>query len=304
MWSKTLVLGLLVLLAAAVAVPGVAARSVVTGGPPALALAKTNVLTGTKTGYVRVRVDRAMTLDYGALTMIKGGFPRLFNEAGPSPSVEVRGKGDFIGMAITHDRSGAEPLIVTGQFRGQSDVNRVVNFSSPLLGRQIELKPGTYRIFLIADGTKAEVRFTFDKGTGTTNLTPAVPTHSAAHSTDSFTKAGEVGVLHAVNEHTIKSERAFAVDMLTVHGGEEVLEGLGVCIKPRDGLLPVDYYGPRCGNGGDDVFIAEAQGRDDTYFMFLQDGDITQGRWGFGGWYAGDARPDYVGLQSLTIDRS
>lgn len=304
MLRKAILIGLSVLVAAFGA-PAAGARPASTKGPlMPITLGKTNILTGAKTGYVQVSVERPMTLDYGALTQIKGEFTRLFNKGGPSPSVQVRGKGDFIGMAITRDRDGVEPLIVTGQFRGHSDVDRVVNFSSPLLGRHIELKPGTYRIFLIADGAEAEVRFIFNKGTGSTNLTPIVPSHSDAHSTNSFTKAGEIGVLHAVNEHTVSSERAFAVDMLAVHGGEEVLEGMGVCIKPLDGVLPVDYYGPRCGNGGDDVFIAEAQGRGETYFMFLQDGSVTKGRWGFGGWYAGDARPDYVGLQSLTIDRS
>lgn len=268
-----------------------------------ITLGKSNILTGTQTGYVRVSVERPMTLDYGALTQIKGEFTRLFSKGGPSPSVQVRGKGEFVGMAITKDRDGAEPLIVTGQFRGQSDMRPVVNFSSPLLGRRIELKRGFYRIFLITDG-RAEIRFTFDRGAGTTRLTPTVSTNSDAHSTDTFTKAAELGALYAVNEHTITSEEAFAAAMVTVDGGDEVLEAFGACIQPLDGDLPVQYYGPRCGNGGDEIFIAEAQGRRPTYFVLVQDGGISKGRWGFGGWYAGDARPDYVGLQSLTIDRS
>lgn len=297
-------LGLLALLAAAIGAPTAGARPATTKAPlMPITLGKTNILTGTTSGYVPVSVEQPMTLDYGALTQFKGEFTRLFSKDGPSPSVRVRGKGDFIGMAITHDRDGAEPLIVTGQFRGQSDVRPVVNFSSPLLGRRIELKPGFYRIFLIADG-KAEVSFTFDRGSGTTRLTPSVSTNSDAYSSDTFNKAGEVGALYAVNEHTIEAEEAFAAAVVMIDGGDEVLEALGACIQPLDGALPVQYYGPRCGNGGHEIFIAEAEGRRPTYFVFLQDGSIGSGRWGFGGWYAGDARPDYVGLQSLTIDRS
>lgn len=281
-----------------------AAASRVARQSSAIPLAKTNVITGTKTGYVRVSVDKPMTLDYGALTYMKGGYPRLFRKSGPSPSVEVTGKGDFIGLAITRDRAEAEPLFVSGQFRGSTEVDRVVNFSSPLLGRYIELAPGTYRVFLISDGKPASVRFTFDRGrSGTRRLQVATSTHSQAHATDSFTRFAAGGTMYAANEHVVKSQRSFAVDMLAVHGGEEVAEGFGVCINDLTGPLPLDYHGPRCGNGGDAVFVAGAKGRDDTFFMFLEDHEVTRGRWSFGGWYAGDAEPEYVGLHSLTIDR-
>lgn len=63
----------------------------------ALLLGKTNVITGSTTGYARVVVSRQAVLDFGALTYIKGDLPRLFTKSGPSPSVTVSGEGDFIG---------------------------------------------------------------------------------------------------------------------------------------------------------------------------------------------------------------
>lgn len=268
-------------------------------------LSKTNVLRGKTTGYTRVSLRTSAVLDYGALAPIKGKFPRLFRKQGPSPSLEVSGRGDFIGIAMTPDRDGADPLFVSGQFRGQGTADKVVNFTSPFYGRRIRLSPGTYRVYLIADGYPAEVRFTFNRGvSGTTRFAPQTVIDSTAQTAADFMRLGEAGAKYSVNEHVVESGRALtAVGMLLVHGGQEVGEGMGVCIKNLDGAAP-GYFGPRCGNGFDKVFVAEVQGRADTYFITLEDQGVTRGRWGFGGWYAGDARPESVSLHSLTVDRN
>lgn len=205
---------------------------------------------------------------------------------------------------MTRDRAGAPPLFVSGQFRGRSDADRVVNYSSPILVRRITLDPGHYRVYLIADEKPARVSFTFDRGlTGSRRLQPFVTTHAEAATSDDFTEAaGAAGFLHGSNEHAVTTDETLAVNMLAIHGGDEILEGAGVCIKDLEATIHLDYYGPRC-SGDEKVFVAQASTRADTYFMFLEDHGVTRGRWGFGGWYGGDTAPEYVGLHMLTIDR-
>ena len=104
----------------------------------------------------------------------------------------------------------------------------------------------------------------------------------------------------------IGSENALAVDLLLVHGGDEVLEGMGLCVHNAEDAVPDVYVGPQCPAYASyhDVMLQGVSGRADTFFMFIEERTLSSGRWTLGGWYAGDAEPDYVGLHTLSISPS
>lgn len=279
--------------------PGAAAT---TEGPPVVRLGRVNILSGSASGYLPVRLDDPAVLDFSAFAATKDGFGRLDRQGGPTPAIDIDG-GTFAGFMLTNEtvkQSG--PVVMAGTFdrcaEGCAEAG-VVNFSYPISsGRTIRLAAGDYRLYLIANGGPARVEFRFARGpAGTARLQTA----SSSHSDASAWVADELGqtALSRTHPHDTYSD-AFSLTAIVVEGAYSA-EGMGVCTNSAD-VPSGQVCGPWGGNNFNRINAGPVGGREPTFVMFSAHLGLAPGAWRLGAWYANATSADRLAVLTLTID--
>jgi hypothetical protein len=279
--------------------PGAAAT---TEGRPVVRLGRVNVLSGSASGYLLVRLEQAAVLDFSAFAATKDGFGRLDRRGGPTPAIDIDG-GTFAGFMLTDEtvkQSG--PVVMAGTFDRCSegcDEADVVNFSYPISsGRTIRLAAGDYRLYLIANGGRARVEFRFARGpAGTTRLRPSTSSHSDA----SAWVADELGrtALSRTHPHDTYSD-AFSLTAMVVEG-TYAAEGMGVCTNSAD-LPSGQVCGPWGGNTFNRINAGPVGGRESTFVLFSAQLGLAPGAWRLGAWYANPTSAERLAVLTLTVD--
>jgi hypothetical protein len=269
---------------------------------PKLSLGRVNVLAGSNTGYVPVRLHEPAVLDFSAFAASRDGFDRLFRERGPTPAIDIEG-GSFAGFMLTDDTvRDSGPVVLAGTFRNcvkRCKPGEIVNFSYPIsLGRKISLDPGNYRLFLItSSGDPARVTFRFDKGpAGRTKLRPETPTHADASAwlaPDDFERT-----IHSSTVPHQTFSDAFGLSLMVVDG-PYTAEGMGTCM--HNGTVST---GQLCGPNRftSRINAGPVGGRQPTFVFFGADLGLPPEDWWLGGWYANPTPPDLLSVMTLTVD--
>lgn len=268
-----------------------------------LALRRVNVLSGSATGYVPVKLEERAVLDFNAFAPSGGGFDRLFREGGPTPAIDIEG-GSFAGFMLTNAsvrQSG--PVVMAGTFKNckaRCKPGEIMNFSYPIsTGKTIGLKPGDYRLFLITSGDPARVTFRFDSGpTGRVKLRTQTPTHADA---SNWLAPDDLGrTAHsATTPHQTFSD-AFGLSLMVVDG-PYTAEGMGVCINGRTPVIS-EVCNPATGDNFSRINAGPVGGRAPTFVLFSANLGLVPGNWRLGGWYANPTPPDLLAVLTLTAD--
>ena len=270
--------------------------------PEVVRLGRVNVLSGSASGYLPVRLDEAAVLDFSAFAATKEGFTRLYREGGPTPAIDIEG-GTFAGFMLTDETvSQSGPVVMAGTFdrcAEECDEAGVVNFSYPIsTGKTIRLAAGEYRLYLIANGGPARIEFRLGRGpAGRTRLTPGVSSHSDA----SAWVADELGrkVLSTTHPHDTYSD-AFSLSAMVVEGDYSA-EGMGVCTNSAE-LPSGQICGPWGGNNFSRINGGPLGGREPTFVMFSANLGLTPGAWRLGAWYGNATSADRLAVLTLTVD--
>lgn len=271
--------------------------------PPPPALQKINVLTGAHTSYIDVRLERPARLDLRR---------RSARPNGPNKHIEIRGKGRFVGFALRDlqsQRSG--PLVVAGRYTscrrpgcvagdrlstilpGEGDVR--FDGSGETVPRYLELEPGDYRLYLIADDAKAKVKITLLDLVGRRLFEPKTrATFFEAKTPEAQPQLSREGSSYAAGDSFYAGGEGFFMTLLLLSGSEMGQLDWGICNYRGPSAPPNQLaYGRHCsavplGAG----FSGSLSTGDDERFSAVLVADITDnqlppsidGTQGIGAW--------------------
>ena len=287
----------------ALALSGLTSPTVTAAPSRRVLLRGVNTIVGDQTGYVPVRLEERVVLDFSAFAASREGFGRLFREGGPTPAVDVAG-GRFAGFMLTDASVGESgPVVMAGTFRncdGRCRSGEILNFSYPIsLEAKMILDPGDYRLFLITSGGPTRVTFRFERGpVGSLKLRPETPTHAGASSwlaANDLERTAHSGT----TAHETFSD-AFALSLMVVDG-PYTAEGMGVCINESTSPT-AEHCNPRGGNTLSRINAEQVGGREPQFVLATVRLDVTAGDWRLGGWYAHPTPPDLLSVMTLTAD--
>lgn len=276
--------------------------SPVTSSPPPT-LREINVLSGTHTSYIDVRLERPARLDLRR---------RSARPNGPNKHIEIRGKGRFVGFALRDLQSQrSDPLVVAGRYApcrrpgcvggdrlstilpGEGDVR--FDGSGEDVPRYLELGAGDYRLYLIADGARAEVKITLLGLSGERLFEPkSRATFFEAKTPEAQPQLSGEGSSYAAGDSFYAGGEGFFMTLLLLGGSDLGQLDWGIC-NYRGPTAPPNQlgYGRHCsaaplGAG----FSGSLSAGDEERFSAVLVADITDdqlppsidGTQGIGGW--------------------
>jgi hypothetical protein len=219
-------------------------------GPSKPALRRTTIITGEASASIPVRINERVSVDSRNI---------LRRRNGPNPSIEIHGRGRFIGILLTPvppvENNLRGGLFLAGQYRecGQracSSRGNVFNYTLPgSFGKdrsRFKLAAGNYLLRLIADGAPARVKLSLPGlAQGTTHLQPRGPAGTASKSPEvRMSIEGDMN-LHSAGSTYKSSGTGMFVTMMFIRGIDMGDSRIGECIYnhvPREEVA----WGPQC----------------------------------------------------------
>jgi hypothetical protein len=213
---------------------------------------------------------------------------------GPSSAIELLGDGRFFGVALTTDSARPQVVFVAGQFgrclRSRCEgPAKPINYTFPVGESSVRIKPGTYRLYVVTDGTPVRVKLRFQGLERATLLTPqepaddliATPAQQTASSAAPFYVSGEV-------DHRFRGRGMLVTNMWTdvqdpaaVTRGDCLYRGSPPFPKPladSPGCAPYQHV---IGDGG--YYLGSTQGSGSITVMRPS---MAPGQWHYGVWYS------------------
>lgn len=268
-------------------------------------LAGRNVITGSRTAHVPVRVPRPTTIDVRE---------SLRRAGGPNPSIAVKGNGPFVGIVLTQDEPDeADPLLVAGRFhecagpacpRGRAPINHVYPAAGEEIGGSktppnLRVPAGDYRLYLIADEGPAQVTVRLSGLPGTRLVAPRVEAPGITRRPEVRKDINTGGAYYGAGWDFMGGRNGIWVGMLQFRS-ENYAGEYGACRYKGPAPPPEQIaYGVQCGALtatpiGDGARVDVAAGDADTdrftlKAMFSWDGSSLppnpRGHYGAGLWY-------------------
>lgn len=216
-----------------------------------LALRGVNVLSGDASGYVTVRLEQDAKIN---------GHVSFRRRQGPNPGLSIAGGGRFAGMALVKEKPGGGEMnlvLVAGRFQdceavGCRSTDRPMNYMEPSddFGRAprfMTIPKGTYRLYLVSDGSPVRVRFKLRGLSGRTAMSPQNET-TVDQQPMKTTLSAEQGqsVLSAGNSYRLGSE---GIILLNLALQAKEFKGIeyGACLYTAPTAPPRELsYGPHC----------------------------------------------------------
>lgn len=220
-------------------------------------LGRINVIEGTESGMVEVRVPREARFD---LTLA------AYRKAGPNPGVEISGAGRAVGVALAPPgdaggvRFDSRSFFLAGRFaecdRPGCDPEGVVNFQQPSVFRSAAkgdetgtLSAGVYRLFLLADGRPVKVRLVLDGLKGMTRIAPSAPAPIDLKTPTVRFSYLDGPTYFAAGDTFEGGEHGVAISMLSVDAPPDLVDSAyGMCgfYRTTVNLPDAVAYGPHC----------------------------------------------------------
>lgn len=288
------------LLVAAWLVVGATAPAPARTAPALPTLAGVTTLSGTHSGYVRVKVPvrSKLNLHYD-----------LTRSSGPNEAIAISGNGRFIGFALVPEDSGRFPsdARVAGTFNRCR--SRGCPPSEPLQYTKgsSDVPAGIYRLYLVADGAPVTVTFRLDGPSGSTKLTPQHPLRiPMASPKPIFAEPAHRGYFSGGATYRLASP-SWMASALWVE-----TPGLGGAYSPcmyRGGASPgaAGAFAPQqCAADnyqGDspDVFPPSLSTDSVEYTLYETDRGVPKGTWSKGYWWASAAPVVSAGMTTVFI---
>lgn len=286
--------------------------------PTERVLRRTTIISGNTSGSVPVRIDREVSVDSRNI---------LRRRSGPNPSIEINGRGRFIGVLLTPipppENNLEGGLFLAGQYRecGQracQSRGKVFNYTLPgEFGRdrsRFKLAAGNYLLRLIADGAPSRVKLYLPGlGKGTTHLQPQGPAGSSSKSPVVRMSIEGDMTLHSAGSTYISSGTGIFVTMMFIRGRDLGESRIGECIYnhvPREEIA----WGPQCSAlvraGFGPGLMAHHVGRPgkQTFVLFFA-GPLRSDTWGFelgsprgfGLWHLSQGEVTATGAHALFV---
>ena len=249
----------------------------------------TTTLVGSQGAVVRVRVTQA-----AALTIDR--------------DTEIEGEGDFVGFALSRYPvqldGGSPPAPEIGSVLVVGRVAGTIHYQS---SSAPQVAPGEYLLYLLADGSSAQVTFHLSGLSGALELAPTYPAPFDARvltprvtveANAVFYSAGEGGDVFApgVGLVLIWLRSQALADLYPGPSG-----AYGLCLYPGDPLDETVAYLPGCPLRGrpPTVFHLLAPGTPGVVFGGLY--HFYPGRWGLGAWYQSPTLVDDSGAGAFWL---
>ncbi|HVF54064.1 MAG TPA: hypothetical protein VNC78_10760 [Actinomycetota bacterium] len=283
--------------------------------PGPATLGRVNVITGKHPSVMLVRIPRRTSID---MHLMPG------RRSGPNASIEIQGAGRAVGFALTRDApsdslpKGFQLAVRLGDCTtpGCDPGRKLNNFMYPFeFGEGVHprtLRPGVYRLYLIADGSRVRVRFTLEGLRGRTKLHSARRAPVDVRSPKIHTNQHDGRVVYSAGSTYRGGYRGFYVS--TIHALGRRFDGAlwGLC-SYRDLAPPEDVgYGPHCSGAqadGGDAFGYFTGGPLHRGFRVTIIGTYSKndplrtldGRRGVGAWLISPGPIDRVGSQAFFL---
>lgn len=268
----------------------------------AVELSGTNVLRGSDTGRVRVRVPRDASF-------LAGGSPEEFLSY-----VQVEGEGALVGYALVREDEDGQLVgdHIAGRFPEVDGIDKDLIGRSDCLGRTCVLEAGSYWLYLLTDGEPVSVTIRLDGLSGTTEIFSweSVPARFANVTEPSFDQGATPGVRSRALGATA-SLNAPGLIVGYAHGDwttafpapladeATVVVDNGLCTYQRE---PVEGYLPYCAASGS-LAVRQLSSRQDSNGGYSQSGFFPRftGTLGFGAYQTAVGQVDSFGLAGLWL---
>lgn len=247
--------------------------------PRAPALEGTNIITGSSTKAMSVRIPSPATVNLGSG---RGG-------------ITIQGGGRLAGIVLSRadlDNPG-RPVLVALRYsiceaKGCNGASRALFVGDDIVSPEnVRLPAGEYILYLVADRRRATVTLPLQGIAGTASLKPNTPVHSAID-TPPVTIGGEEGAPIYSSGQTVdfRGESSLWATILHMEGDAWVAGKYGHCIYRGDAPPPPVGFAPNCPGGSDAAFVdAIVQ----PFAYEKAGGALTLasagGVWGFGDYY-------------------
>lgn len=267
------------------------------GGLPADAgssvvdLGRWTTLTGSRTGYVPVRLTRAVHV-----------------ASGVRPAVKVTGGGTLRAVVLVSDLPGLDaPSLVIPRLPAAStrDLDYRFGGADPVtdvsIGITRRLPPGRYRLYLVTEGP-VSVRFELPGLTGAERRTsPHKPTGHRWRSTETPAVNGVVPPVFAAGfDDELKSPGTFFWAQYKV-GPADLSSSSSLCLYEEGAVSPALHSVPGC-VGGSGVHLVTGANMPTAMIDWSTGAHRAPGPLGLGGYFAGAASLTASGMVALWLD--
>ncbi len=300
--------------------PTVAAVAASAGGPRAPRLGATTIISGSEPAVAFVRVESPATVDV---------HEDFRSARGPSPSISITGGGRFAGFVLVKEtsRDTSENFLIAGRFsdcasRGCASEKKPMNYVSPsnIAGSPsgfVDLDPGRYRLYLIADGTPVRIVLRLDGLEGRSSISPTTPAAVDLRAPSVHVSHNDGPAVWAAGSTYEGGAEGLIVVNMFVESRNLDRVGLGGCVYAYPTAPPEEAaYGPHCtalaqALGGGFAFTyrpPEGPRRESVYLtarLGYGEGSLPfqnlDGRYGVGVWYASNAPIDDSGAMAFLL---